>query len=383
MKTFITPGKINLGTDIFNESKKDLAKLGHKALIVADPYLIKSGEVAKLQEVLASLNIKSVIDGEIVGEPTDIMIMSGVNLYTIEHCDFLIGFGGGSPLDSMKAIGAVIVSGGDIDDYYGREFTKKLPPMVAIPTTAGTGSEATKFTIISNTKDNIKMLLKGDTLLPDLVLIDPTFSITTPKNVTSSTGIDAFCHAMESFTSRKRQPIASTLALSAVKRIYQNLLVAYKDGQNIATRNEMAIAALEAGMSFTNSSVTLIHGMSRPIGALYHVPHGLSNAMLLPTCLDFLLDGDHPGFATLGKSIGVATNQEDDKSAAMAFKHAVTKLCIDLEIPTLKEYGVNETSFMANLDKMAQDALDSGSPANSMREVNKEDIIKIYKSLWK
>jgi len=145
----------------------------------------------------------------------------------------------------------------------------------------------------------------------------------------------------------------------------------------------MAIAALEAGMSFTNSSVTLIHGMSRPIGVLYHVPHGLSNAMLLPTCLDFLLDGDHPGFATLGKSIGVATNQEDDKSAAMAFKHAVTKLCIDLEIPTLKEYGVNETSFMANLDKMAQDALDSGSPANSMREVNKEDNIKIYKSLWK
>ena len=161
--------------------------------------------------------------------------------------------------------------------------------MIAIPTTAGTGSEATMFTIITDTANNVKMLLKGACLIPDLAIIDPVFSISTPKSVTTSTGVDALCHAIEAYTSRKAQPFSDIFALSAIKRIFSNLPIVYEEPDNLEARKEMALAATEAGIAFNNSSVTLVHGMSRPIGALFHVPHGLSNAMLLERCMYFVL----------------------------------------------------------------------------------------------
>ena len=184
----------------------------------------------------------------------------------------------------MKAI-AVNVSGEkEICDYYGEVIDNKLPKMIAIPTTTGTGSEATQFTVITDTKKNIKMLLKGVVLVPDVAVVDGSFGISAPKSVTASTGLDALTHAIEAYTSRRDQPLTDSVCISAVKRLFKYLPVAYANGNDLTARNETAIAALEAGIAINNSSVTVVHGMSRPIGALYHVPHGLLNAMLLSVC---------------------------------------------------------------------------------------------------
>ncbi len=272
---------------------------------------------------------------------------------------------------------------GEINDYLGKIIPNPIPPLVAIPTTAGTGSEVTQFTIISDTKRDIKMLLKGPYLIPKLAVIDPFFTLSAPPKVTSSTGLDALTHAIEAYTSKKAQPLSDIFAISAVKRIFKNLLKTYNNGKDTDARREMSIAALEAGIAFNNSSVTIVHGMSRPIGALFHIPHGLSNAMLLNNCLEFALKGAVERFCDLAKAIGTYKEGMTELEGGQSFINSVGKLCSDLNIQTLEEFGVDRNKYFRSLDKMAQDALQSGSPQNTRRNPQKEDIVKIYRSLWK
>ena len=295
----------------------------------------------------------------------------------------MIGVGGGSPLDTVKAVAMMSVCEGEITDYMGVNVEAELPPMAAIPTTAGTGSETTQFTIITDTKSGVKMLLKGSSLLPDLAIVDPALTVSSPASVTVATGLDALTHSIESYTSRKAQPLSDTLALSAIRRIFRYLPDAVSDGGDLKAREEMAVAALEAGMSFNNSSVTLVHGMSRPIGALFHVPHGISNAMLLGVCLNWAKDGARERFAAMARLIGAASDTDSEADEAQLFVDAVIRLCRDLKVPTLEEYGIPKDAFMAQIDKMAADAMASGSPSNTRREISAEDIKKLYLELWK
>lgn len=379
---FIMPGKIVYGAGALQDAKPLLKEFGKKALIVTDRFMVRIGNVKLVTDILDDLHIDYRIFDEVNSEPTDIIIDRGVEKYKNENCDFLIAIGGGSPMDAMKAIGAVATNGSEIDDYYGKIINIPTPPMVAVPTTSGTGSEATQFTIITNTKDNIKMLLKGPVLMPDLAIGDPAFTLTAPAPITAATGLDALCHATEAYTSRKAQPLTDDLALNATKRIFKNLPIVYKDPKNIEARAEMSLAALEAGIAFNNASVTLIHGMSRPIGALFHVPHGISNAMLMNACYQFAIDGAYSRFADLGRAIKVAHHTDDDRAAAEKFLEACKEICTVCEIPTLEGYGINQERFFEQMDKMADDALASGSPANTIKEITKNDILDIYKSLW-
>lgn len=380
---FIMPGKIVYGEGALENAKPLLKDFGKKALIVTDRFMVRFGNVKLVTDKLDELDITYSIYDNVNSEPTDIIIDKGIEQYRNDECDFLIAIGGGSPIDAMKAIGAVATNGGEINDYYGKIINIPTPPMVAVPTTSGTGSEATQFTIITNTKENIKMLLKGPVLMPTLAIDDPAFTLTAPPSVTSATGLDALCHAAEAYTSRKAQPLTDDLAISAVKRIFKNLPIVYKEPKNMEARAEMSLAALEAGVAFNNASVTIIHGMSRPIGALFHVPHGLSNAMLLSECFGFALDGAYDRFADLSRAIKAAHTADDDKTAAEAFLNACKELCKICEVPTLEEFGVEKERFFEVMDKMAEDALESGSPANTIKKVAKKDIIKIYKNLWK
>ena len=378
-----TPGAIFLGENALFEAEETLCKLGKKAFIVTGKSMIKQGNIALLTNLLKKNDVDSVVFSNITGEPTDIMINEGVQLYKSALCDFIIGFGGGSPLDAAKAIGVMAVSEGKISDYNGKFITKEIPPLVAIPSTSGTGSEVTQFTIISDTEKNIKMLLKGTPLLPTIAIVDPIFTMSTPANVTAATGLDALTHAVESFTSKKAFSISDLYAISAIKRIFQYLPIAYKDGSNAKAREEMSFAALEAGISFNNSSVTIVHGMSRPIGAIFHVPHGISNAMLLGECLSFALDGAYEKFAELGRAIGVANSEDSDEKAAKEFLNAIQDLCHVCDVPTLEGYGIDKTEFFEKIDKMSKDAFDSGSPSNTRKPVTIEDIKVIYEKLWK
>ncbi|RXI40858.1 alcohol dehydrogenase [Clostridium tetani] len=376
------PGNIIYGKNALKESSKNIKELGGKALIVTDKIMVEIGNVKKVSEVLDDIGIKYEIYDGINSEPTDVMVDKGIEIYNNSHCDFLIAIGGGSPIDTSKAIGAMVTNLGNINDYMGKIIENAPPSIVAIPTTAGTGSEATEFTIISNTKDNIKMLLKGKSLIPTLAIVDPQFSITVPQNITAATGIDALTHAIESYTSKHANSFSDTFALSAVKRIFNNLIKAYKDGKNFEARNEMALGALEAGIAFNNSSVTIVHGMSRPIGALFKVPHGLSNAVLLPKCLEFAIQGEEKRFADIAKAIGICNEQISNKEAAEKLVKEIESLCKDINIPTLEEYGIEKNEFYEEINKMAEDALNSGSPANTRRQPTKEDIVNIYRQLY-
>ena len=381
-REFIVPGQIITGSGALTMAEETLKGLGKKALIVTDKVMIQLGNCAKVETALKNQGIDYAIYSEIVGEPTDTMIENGLKVYKENGCDFLVALGGGSPIDSMKAIGSLVVNGGNISDYMGKVIDVEMPPLVAIPTTAGTGSEATQFTIITDTKKDIKMLLKGKVLMPKLAIIDPQFTMTAPPKITAATGLDALCHAVEAYTSRKAQTLSDSFAMSAVKRIFKSLPVAFKDGKNEEARIQMSVAALEAGIAFNNASVTIIHGMSRPIGALFHVAHGLSNAMLMKECLGFALEGAFDRFADLGRAIGVADATDEDKAAAEKFLSAIEGIVKELETPTLAEFGIDKEEFFKVIDKMAYDAMDSGSPQNTMREVSEEQVKQIYRNLW-
>ncbi|GAA0078087.1 iron-containing alcohol dehydrogenase [Clostridium sp. CTA-5] len=383
LSEFIMPNKILTGKNSLEYSGDNLKSFGKKALIVTDNIMIRLGNVQAVIDVLNKEKVINIVYDEINSEPTDTMIKKGVELYKKESCDFVIAVGGGSSIDSAKAIAMMVSNSGDISDYMDKQIINKLPAIVAIPTTAGTGSEATQFTIISDTKTDVKMLIKGTSLMPTLAIIDSRFTMTAPPKITAATGLDALTHAIEAYTSKKSQQLSDTFALSAIKRIFKYLPIAFNDGNNEEARTQMAIAALEAGIAFNNSSVTIVHGMSRPIGAIFHVPHGISNAMLLKECFTFVLDGAYTKFADLARIINIAQDNTKDEIAAKKFVDEVNVLCKALSIPTLNEYGIDKEKFFNNLDKMASDALESGSPSNTIKKVTHDDIVEIYKSLWR
>ncbi len=382
MALFKTPEYTLIGSKALEEAKPFLKKCGKKALIVTGKHVVLSDMMAELKKALEEIGIAYFVFDGITGEPTNVMIDEGIAAYKESGCDFCIGIGGGSPLDSAKAIAAMITNEGKIADYNGKVIEKPIPPVVAIPTTAGTGSEATQFTVITDVEKDIKMLLKGGYLVPKIAIVDPAYTYSAPKSITAATGMDALTHAIEAYTSRKALPVTDTLAVSAVKRIMKYLPAAYKDGSDEKARYEMSVASYEAGICINNSTVTLVHGMSRPIGALFHVAHGISNAMLLTKCLAFALDGAYEKFANLGREIGAATAEDDDKTASEKFIEALNEICKICEIPTLLEYGIPKDDFFAHMEKMAHDALTSGSPGNTMKPISEQDIIEIYKKLW-
>lgn len=382
MSHFVIPNHTVVGTNVLGEAAPLLKKMGNKAFIVTGRHVAVSNMMKQLTALLDENGIGCVIFDGITGEPTDTMIEKGVEMLKSSGCDFIIGIGGGSPLDSAKAIAAMAVNEGSIADYNGKEITGEILPLAAIPTTAGTGSEATKFTVITDSEKGIKMLLKGDVLVPKLAIVDSSFTVGAPKSVTSATGLDALTHAVEAYTSRKAFSMTDTLAVSAVKRIMKYLPIAYKEPDNSLAREQMSIAALEAGICINNSSVTIVHGMSRPIGALFHVPHGMSNAMLLKECLSFAVSGAYEKFANLGRETGVASDSDSDETAAEKFIDSLQNICDVCEIPTLEQYGIDRDEYYSKISKMATDAVASGSPANTVKEVTVDDCIEIYKKLY-
>lgn len=382
MSHFVIPNHTVVGTNVLGEAAPLLKKMGNKAFIVTGRHVAVSDMMKQLTALLDENGIGCVIFDGITGEPTDTMIENGVEMLKSSGCDFIIGIGGGSPLDSAKAIAAMAVNEGSIADYNGKEITGEILPLAAIPTTEGTGSEATKFTVITDSEKGIKMLLKGDVLVPKLAIVDSSFTVGAPKSVTSATGLDALTHAVEAYTSRKAFSMTDTLAVSAVKRIMKYLPIAYREPDNSLAREQMSIAALEAGICINNSSVTIVHGMSRPIGALFHVPHGMSNAMLLKECLSFAVSGAYEKFANLGRETGVASDSDSDETAAEKFIDSLQNICDVCEIPTLEQYGIDRDEYYSKISKMATDAVASGSPANTVKEVTVDDCIEIYKKLY-
>ncbi len=354
--------------------------LGKKALIVSDKVMTGAGYIEKVQNIFNKQNIMCEVYNEVNGEPTDLMIYKGVDIYRSKNCDFLVGIGGGSPIDAAKAIGLMVNNPGDIRDYMGMGKVKEpLPPVVAIATTAGTGSEVTQFTIIADTQNDVKMLIGSPYIIPKISVNDPLLTMSVPAKTTAATGIDAFTHAIEAYISKKSHPFTEVMSLSAMSRISKYLRRAWANGDDLEARSQLMMASMEAGIAFNNASVTIVHGMSRPIGAIFHIAHGISNAVLLPSCMEFALMGAPEKFAkvaeTMGENISGLSTMEAARKAIEAIKH----LTEDIEIPTISGLGLDKDNFIVAIPKMAQDAINSGSPANTPRKATLEEIMKIYK----
>ena len=363
---------------------KEAKRLGKKkALLVTDKFMEKSGYVEKVGKILEDAGCSFAVFSDIGGEPGDKDVLAGLDAYRKNACDFLAALGGGSPIDTAKAIGIFETNGGKITDYMGIDKVQKpTPPLIAIAKTAGTGSEMTKVTIINDTANDVKMLISSPWIVPTIAVADPELTLTMPPGVTAATGLDAFCHAVEAFVSKKEQPVTDALALKAIRLISTSLRRAWCNGEDLEARGNMMLAATLGGIAFSNSSVTLIHGMSRPIGALFHIPHGISNAVLLPVWAEYTYIAKPEKFAEVAEVMGEDVRGLSILQAARKAVDAIIALCNDVEIPPIRKLIPNETEFEKRLEKMAHDAVASGSPGNNPRFVTEEKIIELYRKAY-
>jgi alcohol dehydrogenase class IV len=259
---------------------------------------------------------------------------------------------------------------------------RALVPILCIPTTAGTGSEATRFTVITDTETDEKMLIAGLGALPLAAIVDFELTYSVPPRTTADTGVDSLTHALEAYVSKRSNPHADSLALSAMRLIGRHLRPAFHQPRNAAAREAMMLGAMQAGLAFSNSSVALVHGMSRPIGAHFHVPHGLSNAMLLPAVTEFGLNDALPRYAEAARAISVATREDADQVAGSKLLEELRALNQELGVPTPASWGIPRDRWEGLLPLMARQALASGSPANNPRVPDEAAIIDLYRRVY-
>ncbi len=313
----ILPRILQVGDGASQEAGNILNSLDCKRpLIVTDGMMVQLGYVARLQQSLEAASITADIFQDTVPEPTVSSIQAGVDKVRDGNYDSIIAIGGGSPIDSAKAIAILGKYGGVMRDYkFPRVVNEPGLPIIAIPTTAGTGSECTKVTIITDETNDEKMLCVGIGFMPTAALVDYSLTLSLPARTTADTGIDALTHAMEAYVSKKASLYSDSQAIAAMKLLAPNLRKAFQDGSDQKAREEMMLGATLAGVAFSNASVALVHGMSRPIGAFYHVPHGLSNAMLLPMVTEYSIPAAPERYADCARAMGVANEGDSDQTA--------------------------------------------------------------------
>jgi alcohol dehydrogenase class IV len=382
--TIAIPSLMLIGGGAADRVAEALAHAGiRRPLIVTDRFLEKSGALDRLAGPLARAGIEYAVFADTVPDPTTDVIEAGARVLSEGGHDGMIALGGGSPIDTAKAMSVLAANGGKMRDY---KVPNPIPnpglPVVAVPTTAGTGSEATRFTVITDTGTDEKMLIAGPGLVPSAAIVDYEFTLSCPLRLTADTGIDTLTHAIEAYVSRKANPFTDALALTVVAKVSRWLRTACAEPGNREARAEMMLAATQAGIAFSNASVALVHGMSRPVGAHFHVPHGLSNAMLLPVLTEFSLPGAPARYADIARAMGAATPGMSDEAAGAALVEALAALNADLQVPSPAGYGIDAGRYGELLPLMAEQALASGSPANNPRVPNAGEIVDLYRRVW-
>ena len=378
------PRIMQVGKNARSHLPEILNSLGAKRpLIITDKMMVSLGYIDQIQNLLKAENIESDYFDETIPEPTSASIEAEVNHVKTHQYDAIIAVGGGSPIDSAKAISILSKFGGEIRDYkFPRQVNEIGLPIIAIPTTAGTGSECTRFTIITDDKTSEKMLCAGLGFLPIAAIIDYELTMSLPARTTADTGIDALTHAIEAYVSKKASPYSDAQAIAAMKLIGPNLQIAYHEPGNESAREKMMLGSTFAGIAFSNASVALVHGMSRPIGAFFHVPHGLSNAMLLPMITEFSIQAAPERYADCAKAMGVAHIDDSHEVANQKLVQALAEINKDLKVPTLAEFGVDRKYFDEVVQTMAEQAIASGSPSNNPITPTIAEMISLYKQLW-
>src|SRR5882672_66101 len=379
-----TPRLMAVGGGALAELPGMLRRLGlAHPLIVTDPFLERSGHLDRATAYLDRASISWTVFSDTVADPTTAVVETGTRLLAEGHFDSLVAFGGGSSIDTAKAMSVLAANGGQMRDYkVPAEIPQAGPPIVAIPTTAGTGSEVTRFTVITDTESDEKMLIAGLACCPLAAIVDYELTLSMPLRLTADTGLDSLTHAIEAYVSRRANPFTDGLAKNAMGLIARHIRTACAEPDNRAAREAMMLGATTAGMAFSNASVCLVHGMSRPIGAFFHVPHGLSNAMLLPEITAFSAPAALDRYADCARAMGVAEEGEGSQSAVARLVDELRKLNADLQVPSPRAYGIDRMRYEELLPIMANQAIGSGSPANNPRVPTSEEIIELYRRVY-
>lgn len=376
---FILPTKIVYGKGISSHLAQELKDLGNdNPLIVTDKGLIEAGVVGKVLKGLEEAGMNYNIFDEIEPNPRDLTVQRGYELAGALGSDSLVAIGGGSSMDTAKGIGVLMSHGGTIQDYEGiGKVTKPICDLIAIPTTVGTGSEVTFWSVITDTKRHFKMSVGSPLIAPKIALVDPDLVDTLPPAIVASTGMDALTHAVEGYTCTLAEPITDACGIYAIRIIAENIRKAVLKGDKDAKAN-LLVGSLIAGICFGNSDIAGVHCMGEALGGIYDTPHGVAMASLLPYVMDYNYISDYKKFGEIAKAMGETIDGLSEEEAAYAAISAVEKLNRDIKIPTLKEIGVR----FEDLPELAKRSAANVSVDSNPRVANEKDFLDIFKKAY-
>ncbi|RLQ22317.1 iron-containing alcohol dehydrogenase [Seongchinamella sediminis] len=377
------PRILRVGGGASDELPAILAQLGlSRPLLVTDPFMQQCGYADRVIGCLAEGGYSCGLFADCVPDPTTDSVAQGLAALAREPFDCLVALGGGSSIDTAKAMAVMAGRDGPMRQYKVPQQIDTGLPVIAIPTTAGTGSEATRAAVITDSETSEKMLCMGLGFMPMAALVDYELTLTMPYRLTADTGIDSLCHALEAYVSRRANAFTDGIALDAMATIFRNIRTACAEPEHRGAREAMMLAATQGGIAFSNASVTLIHGMSRPIGGLFHVPHGLSNAMLLPEVTAWSASAAPGRYAHAARAMGLADDRDADTVAVDKLLAGLRQLSADLAVPSPGDYGIDPAQWEEALPLMAEQALASGSPANNPRIPEAADIVGLYRRVF-
>jgi alcohol dehydrogenase len=377
--TFVNPKMALMGAGCVKEIGIQAKNLGAtKALIVSGKSRHGEKLADDIRKILENAGLKAAIFAGADPNPTDISVMEGAEIYRKENCNIIVAVGGGSPIDCAKAVGIVTYNGGRINDYEGAgKVTKGIPPLITVNTTAGTASEMTCFTVITDTERRIKMPICDPLITADVAINDPELMVSMPPDLTAATGMDALTHAIEAYVSTMATPTTDAAAIKAIELVSKYLREAVAHGDDIRARDMMAHAEYLAGIAFNSAFLGYVHSMAHQLGGLYDLPHGVCNAILLPYVEMYNKQICPERFADIAKAMGEKIDGLSPEEAADKAIDAIKKLAADIGIPSgLKDLGAREEDFVL----MAENAMQDICRLTNPRELSKEDIVEIYRN---
>ncbi|CAA7600123.1 Alcohol dehydrogenase, iron-type, conserved site [Acididesulfobacillus acetoxydans] len=350
---------------------------GSKILLVTDKGLVMAGIAEQIKNQVESTGGVVFLYDKVQPNPTDRNVEDGLKMFKDNACNMVISLGGGSSHDCAKGIGILASNGGNIRDLEGVDKSQKaMPPFIAINTTAGTGSEMTRFCIITDTDRHVKMAIVDWRVTPNVAINDPLLMVGMPPALTAATGMDALTHAVEAYVSTIATPITDSAALMAIKLISENLRNAVANGQNVEARDKMAYAEFLAGMAFNNASLGYVHAMAHQLGGFYDLSHGVCNAILLPHVANYNILANPQRFADIAGAMGKNIERLSVRDAADVAIESIRCLSQDVGIPSgLKELGVKEEDFLT----MAQNAMKDACSFTNPRILTLKEVIELYK----
>ena len=325
---------------------------GERVLLVTDPGLIEAGWLDETIKYLEGEDLSYIVYDNVVTNPRDFQVEEGARLYKREECDVIVALGGGSPIDTGKGIGILVSNNGSIHDYEGCNLiTQPVPPMVCVPSTAGTGADVTQFAVVTDVKKKMKMVIIGRAIMPDISLIDPRLLQTESPELIAATGMDTLTHAIEAYVSSLSWTLTDPHAIHAIELVAEHLVNAVRK-KDIKSLDGMSVACLEAGIAFSNAILGAVHALAHPLGGVYDIHHGLANAVLLPIVVRRNLEYSIGKYARVARAMGVDTTGMTEKEAAQSLLAQIQKLIDDLGLPTkLSHFGVKpeDIPYMAGL----------------------------------